>query len=241
MCGKIKKNLEVTRKMKKILICDDDNDILDLLELYLLKDDTEILKAEDGQAALDILEKDNIDICLLDIMMPKINGYEVIKRAKKFTDIPIILLTSKNDDNDIILGLDLGADDYIKKPFNPLEVAARVKSHLRRRQIDGTKDYIIKIGEVELNIKEAVLKVRNVEVILTSIEFKILKYLMINKGSILTKAQIFEEIWREDFITDDNIIMVYISKLREKIEENPKQSVYLKTIRGLGYKFEKQI
>ncbi len=227
--------------MKKILICDDDIDIIDLLELYLSKDNIHILRAEDGQTALDILRKDNVDICLLDVMMPKITGYEVIKKAKNFTDIPIILLTSKSDDNDVILGLDLGADDYIKKPFNPLEVAARVRAHLRRGSKDKAKDYTIKIGDVELNTGEAILKVRNVDMILTSIEFKLLKYLMINRGNILTKAQIFEEIWREDFLTDDNIIMVYISKLREKIEENPRHPVYLKTIRGLGYKFEKQI
>ncbi|NMM62992.1 response regulator transcription factor [Clostridium sp. P21] len=228
--------------MKRVLICDDDNDIIDLLELYLAKDNIDILRAEDGQEALDILKKGNIDICLLDVMMPKITGYQVMKKAKKFTDIPIIFITAKSDDNDVILGLDLGADDYIKKPFNPLEVAARVRAQLRRSHTNcEVKDNIIRIGDVELDTKEAILKVRNVDFILTSIEFKMLKYLMVNKGIILTKVQIFEEVWREDFITDDNIIMVYISKLREKIEENPKQPVYLKTIRGLGYKFEKQV
>lgn len=228
--------------MKRVLICDDDNDIIDLLELYLAKDNIDILRAEDGQEALDILKKGNIDICLLDVMMPKITGYQVMKKAKKFTDIPIIFITAKSDDNDVILGLDLGAVDYIKKPFNPLEVAARVRAQLRRSHINcEVKDNIIRIGDVELDTKEAMLKVRNLDFILTSIEFKMLKYLMVNKGMILTKVQIFEEVWREDFITDDNIIMVYISKLREKIEENPKQPVYLKTIRGLGYKFEKQV
>jgi Response regulators consisting of a CheY-like receiver domain and a winged-helix DNA-binding domain len=233
--------LKVEIIVKKILICDDDSDILDLLELYISRDNVEILRAEDGKKALDILRNNNIDICLLDVMMPNFNGYQVIKEAREFTDIPILLLTSKNDDNDIILGLDLGADDYIKKPFNPLEVSARVRAHLRRRYMEESKDEIIKVGNVELNTKEAVLKVRDREIVLTSIEYKILKYLMINKGSILTKAQIFEDIWKEDFLIDDNIIMVYISKLREKIEENPKQPLYLKTIRGLGYKFEKQV
>lgn len=227
--------------MKKILLCDDDSDILDLLELYLSKDNLDIVRAGDGQSALDILKKEDIDICLLDVMMPKVTGYNVIKKAKEFTDIPIILLTAKNDDNDIILGLDLGADDYITKPFNPLEVSARIRAHLRRRYMGTSKDDIIRVGDVEFNTKEATLKVREVAMVLTSIEFKILKYLMINRGSILTKAQIFEDVWRDDFITDDNIIMVYMSKLREKIEENPKKPLYLKTIRGLGYKFEKQV
>lgn len=237
-----------------ILICDDEDGILEILDLYLSKEGFKIFKAKDGLEGLNILSKGNIDLAVVDIMMPNLDGYNMVKKSREFTDIPIIMLSVKNEDNDKILGLDLGADDYISKPFNPLEVVARVNANLRRvykykktdlnkRNFSTVESDItnIIINDVTLDLDNVNLLVRNEEKSLTSVEFNLIKYLMQNSGRVLTKTQIFENVWGEDYLGDDNIIMVYISKLREKIEENPKKPKYLKTIRGLGYKLEKRV
>lgn len=228
-----------------ILLCDDEKEILDVLEVYLSKEGYKILKATNGVEALEIYKNNNVNIAVIDIMMPKINGIRVVKELRENSNIPIIMLSAKSRDEDKILGLNIGADDYITKPFNPLEVVARVKAQLRRvyKLIDGESDgkEIIKIGEVELDRYNVKVRFRDKELELTSIEYKIIKYLMENAGRILTKNQIFEEVWNEVFLGGDNTIMVHISRLREKIEDNSKKPKYLKTIRGLGYKFEKNV
>lgn len=230
----------------KILVCDDEIDILELIELYLEKEGYEIVKARDGLEAIDyIREVENFDLVILDIMMPGADGYKVIKEIRKKYTMPIILLSAKNQDSDKILGLDLGADDYITKPFNPLELVARVNAQIRRVK-DLTmpverKKTSITIGDIVLDSYNISVKVRGEDIDLTSIEYGILKFLMENAGRILTKNQIFEAVWNEEFLSGDNTIMVHISRLREKIEEDSRNPKYLKTVRGLGYKFEKKV
>lgn len=230
---------------KRILVCDDEKEIIEILELYLDKEGYEVVKALDGEEALNIIKEDkNINLVILDIMMPKIDGYRLIKEVREMYNIPIIMVSAKSLDSDKILALDLGADDYIAKPFNPLEVIARVNAQIRRvykLNINEKKDVTIKIGDVELDTYNVKVIVRDEEIELTSIEYKILKYLMENAGRILTKNQIFQSVWNEEFLGGDNTIMVHISRLREKIEKDSRNPKYLKTVRGLGYKFEKKV
>ncbi len=229
----------------RILICDDEKEILEILELYLEKEGYEVLKSSDGIEAMDIVKsKDNIDLAILDIMLPKLDGYKVVKELRKISNIPVILISAKNQDSDKILGLDLGADDYITKPFNPLEVVARVNAQIRRKNnLSVTEDTkkIIEIGDISLDTYNVKVMVRGKDIELTSIEYGILKYLMDNAGRILTKNQIFEAVWNEQFLSGDNTIMVHISRLRDKIEADSRNPQYLKTIRGLGYRFEKKV
>ncbi|MDS0528167.1 response regulator transcription factor [Clostridium sp. SHJSY1] len=229
----------------KILICDDEKGILEILELYLSKEGYELIKATDGEDALKKIEENkNFDLAILDIMMPKIDGYKVVKEIRKVYNIPIIMLSAKNQDSDKILGLDLGADDYITKPFNPLEVVARVNAQIRRKYNLSSNEEsrtTITIGEVSMDTYDVRVTVRGEEIELTSIEYGILKFLMENAGRILTKNQIFETVWNEEFLSGDNTIMVHISRLRDKIEEDSRNPIYLKTVRGLGYKFEKKV
>lgn len=228
----------------KILICDDEKEILELIELYLGKEGYSVVKANDGQEALEKVKNDtDFDLAIVDIMMPRVDGYKVIKEIRKLYNIPIIMLSAKNQDSDKILGLDLGADDYITKPFNPLELVARVNAQIRRvYKLSAKENACLKIviGDIELDTYNVKLIVRGKEVEVTSIEYGILKYLMENAGRILTKNQIFEAVWNEAFLSGDNTIMVHISRLRDKIEEDSRNPVYLKTVRGLGYKFEKR-
>lgn len=229
----------------KILICDDEKEILEILELYLEKEGYEILKASDGEEAISILNSENnIDLSILDIMMPKVDGYKVVKHLRKISNMPVILISAKNQDSDKILGLDLGADDYITKPFNPLEVVARVNAQIRRKNNLSNSDEkknVLQIGDIILDSYNVKVLVRDEEIELTSIEYGILKYLMDNAGRILTKNQIFEAVWNEEFLSGDNTIMVHISRLRDKIEIDSRNPKYLKTIRGLGYRFEKKV
>ncbi|MBE6047950.1 MAG: response regulator transcription factor [Clostridium sp.] len=229
----------------RILICDDEKEILEILQLYLEKDGYQILKASDGAEAINILNnEDNIDLSILDIMMPKIDGYKVVKQLRKISNIPVILISAKNQDSDKILGLDLGADDYITKPFNPLEVVARVNAQMRRKNNlnnSEEKKNVLQIGDIILDSYNVKVVVRGKEIELTSIEYGILKFLMDNAGRILTKNQIFEAVWNEEFLSGDNTIMVHISRLRDKIEVDSRNPKYLKTIRGLGYRFEKKV
>lgn len=229
----------------KILICDDEKEILEILELYLEKEGYEILKASDGEEAISILNSgNNIDLSILDIMMPKVDGYKVVKHLRKISNMPVILISAKNQDSDKILGLDLGADDYITKPFNPLEVVARVNAQIRRKNNLSNSDEkknVLQIGDIILDSYNVKVLVRDEEIELTSIEYGILKYLMDNAGRILTKNQIFEAVWNEEFLSGDNTIMVHISRLRDKIEIDSRNPKYLKTIRGLGYRFEKKV
>ncbi|MDK2563751.1 response regulator transcription factor [Romboutsia sedimentorum] len=232
----------------KILIAEDDEDIIKLIKLYLENEKYEVFCATNGIDALNIVENNDIDLLVLDIMMPKLNGYEVTKKIRENSNMPILILSAKNLHSDKILGLDLGADDYIAKPFNPLEVIARIKSLLRRcynlnikidKNKSAEKGNILEIGQLVLNTQNFTVTKDKEEIILTPSEYKILVTLMKSPGRVYTKVQIGEIIKGDYFISDDNTIMVHISKLREKIEDNPKNPIYIKTIRGVGYKFEK--
>lgn len=229
----------------RILICDDEKEILEILELYLEKEGYEIIKASDGIEAMNIVNSGiEIDLSILDIMMPKLDGYKVVIQLRKVSKMPVMLISAKNQDSDKILGLDLGADDYITKPFNPLEVVARVNAHIRRKNDLTTTEEeknIIEIGDIVLDSYNVKVMVRGEEIELTSIEYGILKFLMDNAGRILTKNQIFKAVWNEEFLSGDNTIMVHISRLRDKIEIDSRNPQYLKTIRGLGYRFQKQV
>lgn len=232
--------------MKKILICDDEKEILEVLELYLTKEGYEVIKAYDGQEALETMYKNkDIALAILDIMMPKVDGNILVKKIRDNFSIPIIMLSAKNQDSDKILALDLGADDYIVKPFNPLEIVARVNAQIRRvYKLSSTSENekkVLEIGEIVLDTYNISVKVRGKEIEVTSMEYGMLKFLMENSGRVLTKNQIFKAVWNEDFICGDNTIMVHISRLRDKIELDSRNPKYLKTIRGLGYRFEKRV
>lgn len=230
---------------KNILVADDEKEILEIIQLYLEKEGYNVIKASNGNEALDIIKKGNdIHLAILDIMMPGIDGYNLLKEIRGAYNIPIILISAKNQDSDKILGLDLGADDYLTKPFNPLELVARVNAHIRRVYKLGSNQENRRefaIGHVKIDTFNVKVSVKDEGVELTSIEYGILKFLMENAGRILTKNQIFEAVWHEEFLAGDNTIMVHMSRLREKIEEDSKNPKYLKTVRGLGYKFEKMV
>ncbi len=227
----------------KILIADDEAEIRDILHLYLEKDGYEIIEAADGLQAMERLKSEEIDLAILDIMMPGIDGYRVLRNIRENNNIPVIMLSAKGSDSDKILGLDMGADDYMTKPFVPLEAVARVNSNIRRFYALGAGNRQNADGE-ELTVrdlrldKEACLLYRGKEAIeLTSVEFKIMQLFMENPGKVFTKQQLFEQGWGEDYLVSDNNIMVCISKLRAKIDCGTKE--YIKTIRGLGYRLEK--
>ncbi len=233
-------------KKYRILIAEDDRDIVNLLELYLENAGYEVLTAENGLLAWQRLQQDTVDLIIMDIMMPEMDGYQLIRKVRESMNVPVIILSAKTEDSDKILGLDLGADDYIAKPFNPLEVAARVRSNIRRfyhlnEHSPVAEVKVLETGELKMNLESMTLRKGEREIMLTPTEFKILRLLMQHPGKVFTKLQIYESINGEYFESDDNTIMVHISKIREKIEDEPKNPVYLKTIRGLGYKIEKNI
>ena len=228
----------------KILIAEDDEDIIGLLKLYLEKDGYELILANDGEEAFAKVLQNDISLAILDIMMPKMNGYELTKRLREVTQIPILILSAKNDDSEKILGLDLGADDYLTKPFNPLEVLARIRSLLRRSYEFNAESMeqegkVITIGEITLDESARTISKNGVEIPCTPTEYKMLALFMKKPGRVFTKAQIYECINGEYYQSDDNSLMVHIYRIREKIEEDSKNPTYIKTVRGLGYKFEK--
>ena len=220
-----------------ILIAEDDADIRSLLRLYLEGEGFEVLEAEDGERALELARAHAPDMAILDVMMPKMNGLELTRTLRKSSDIPILILSAKSQDNDKILGLNLGADDYIAKPFNPVEIVARVKAQLRRAARSGG-DVLI-VGELTLDTASFQLTKRGKPILLTPMEYKILALLMRSPGRIFTKIQLYEGAVGNYFEGDDNTMMVHISKLREKIEDDPKNPRTIITVRGLGYKLEK--
>ena len=223
-----------------ILVADDEKEIRELLRLYLENAGYKVLEAEDGQQALDLLRSTDVDLCLLDIMMPKKDGYHVLQELRKESNVPVMILSAKDADSEKILGLNLGADDYMAKPFNPLEAVARVNSNIRRYYSLGTVEVakeVLKVKDLELDVEACELK-RDGEIVdLTSVEYKIMELFMKHPGKVFTKQQIYEYGWGEEFIVADNNIMVCISKLRDKLSEDP--AAYIKTIRGLGYRLEK--
>ena len=230
--------------MYNILVCDDDKAIVEAIEIYLSQGGYHILKAYDGEQALKILETEEVHLLILDVMMPKLDGIRTTLKIREKHSIPIIILSAKSEDVDKILGLNVGADDYVTKPFNPLELIARVKSQLRRyTQLGGTaketSDQIYEVGGLRINddLKEVTVDGESVK--LTPIEYNILLLLMKNQGRVFSINQIYESIWNEDAIGADNTVAVHIRHIREKIEINPKDPRYLKVVWGVGYKIEK--
>ena len=229
----------------KILVAEDDTDIQEVLRLYLVNSGFEVVSAYDGSEAYELMLSEKPDLALLDIMMPVINGYELTEKIREISNIPIIILSAMNADSDKILGLDIGADDYITKPFNPLEVIARIQSNLRRKyKLDSSaaeeNGDMLTVGELKLDTKKFILYKNGEEIMLTPTEFKILSLFMEKPGMVFTKAQIYQRINGDFYETDDNTMMVHISKLRDKLGDNSKSPTYIKTVRGLGYKIEKK-
>lgn len=234
--------------MEKILIVDDEKEIRDLVEIYLKGEGYETVKAGDGEEALVILRNDpKIDLIILDIMMPKLNGIEACLKIREEREMPIIMLSAKSEDVDKILGLNMGADDYLTKPFNPLELVARVKSQLRRYhkfnsgKVDkeDISDNKIIIDELEVDLDIHEVTIRGKEIKLTPTEFDILVLLSSNRGKIFSIENIYESVWNQEFMESDNTVMVHIRKIREKIEEDSRKPKYIKTVWGVGYKIDK--
>jgi len=224
--------------MANILVCDDDREIVDAIEIYLSQDGYKIYKAYDGEQAIQILDKEDIHLLIMDIMMPRLDGIRATLKIREYSSIPIIILSAK------ILGLNIGADDYICKPFNPLELVARVKSNLRRYtslgSLTGENKAIYQVGGLILNDDIKQVTVDDEPVKMTPIEYNILLLLMKNQGRVFSINQIYESIWNEDAIGADNTVAVHIRHIREKIEINPKEPRYLKVVWGVGYKIDKE-
>lgn len=231
--------------MAKILVCDDDKEIVEAIEIYLTQDGHQVLEAYDGIEAVEILKKESVDLLIMDIMMPRMDGIRATLKIREKHNIPIIILSAKSEDADKILGLNIGADDYITKPFNPLELVARVKSHLRRyMQLGSTtikeSEAIYTVGGLALNDDLKEVTVDGEPVKLTPIEYNILLLLVKHQGKVFSIDQIYENIWNENAVGVDNTVAVHIRHIREKIEINPKEPRYLKVVWGVGYKIEKQ-
>lgn len=225
-----------------VLVADDEDEIRDAIEIYLRNEDIKVFKAKDGIDALMIIEEEDIHLILMDIMMPRMDGIKATFKIRESKNIPIIMLSAKSEDMDKILGLNVGADDYITKPFNPLELIARVKSQLRRYMnlgsLKNSPDEIIVRG-LSLNKNTKTVKIDDEEVRLTAIEYKILELLMENKGRVFSIEEIYEKVWKEPAYNAENTVAVHIRRIREKIEINPKEPKYLKVVWGIGYKIEK--
>jgi DNA-binding response OmpR family regulator len=225
-----------------VLVVDDECEIRDAIEIYLKSENINVYKAKDGIEALEVLEEKEVHLILLDVMMPRMDGLKVTFKIREKNNIPIIMLSAKSEDTDKILGLNIGADDYITKPFNPVELIARVKSQLRRYiNLGNYKD-----SDNEINIRGLILdkatktvKVDEEEVRLTALEYKILELLMENKGRVFSIEEIYERVWNEPAYNVENTVTVHIRRIREKIEINPKEPKYLKVVWGIGYKIEK--
>ena len=231
--------------MAKILVCDDDKEIVESIEIYLTQDGHQVLEAYDGIEAVEILKKESVDLLIMDIMMPRMDGIRATLKIREKHNIPIIILSAKSEDADKILGLNIGADDYITKPFNPLELVARVKSHLRRyMQLGSTtikeSEAIYTVGGLAINDDLKEVTVDGEQVKLTPIEYNILLLLVKHQGKVFSIDQIYENIWNENAVGIDNTVAVHIRHIREKIEINPKEPRYLKVVWGVGYKIEKQ-
>ncbi len=228
--------------MFNILVCDDDKSIVDAIEIYLIQEKYNVLKAYDGMEALKVLEENEVHLILMDIMMPKMDGLKTTIKIRETQNIPIIILSAKSEDTDKILGLNFGADDYLAKPFNPLELMARVKSQMRRYTALGSiaeKSNTIKTGDLELDKDAKEVRVCNEQVKLTATEYGILLLLMENAGKVFSIDEIYEKVWNELSFAPENTVSVHIRRIREKIEINPKEPKYLKVVWGIGYKIEK--
>lgn len=230
--------------MYNILICDDEKDIVNALKIYLNDTNYQIFEAYTGKEALEITEKENIHLILLDIMMPEMDGITAMAKIRAFSNVPIILLTAKSEDTDKVLGLNVGADDYVTKPFNPVELLARVKSQLRRyTQLGGANvtPEVLMIGGIALNDKTKIVTVDGEKISLTPKEYDILKLFMENPGRVMSPKEIYRQVWKEAPFGTDNTVAVHIRHLREKIEINPTEPRYLKVVFGQGYKLEEGV
>ena len=230
--------------MAKILVCDDDKDIVEAIDIYLTQEGYEVLKAYDGDEAIKVLKRNEVDLLIMDVMMPRLDGIRATLKIRENMSLPIIILSAKSEDSDKILGLNIGADDYITKPFNPLELVARVKSQLRRytqlgstARSDNQSEFRTGGLVIRDDLKEVTVDGEKVK--LTPIEYNILLLLVKNQGKVFSITQIYENIWNEEAIGADNTVAVHIRHIREKIEINPKEPRYLKVVWGVGYKVEK--
>ena len=228
----------------RILVADDDKEIVDAIEIYLLQEGFSVEKAYDGEEAVKKLKANDIHLVILDIMMPRLDGIHAALKIRECSSVPIIFLSAKSEDADKILGLNIGADDYITKPFNPLELVARVKSNIRRYTSLGgmnvPEDNIYRVGDLIIDDDTKEVTVEGNQVKLTPIEYNILLLLVKNQGRVFSIDQIYENIWEEEAIGADNTVAVHIRHIREKIEINPKDPKYLKVVWGVGYKIDKQ-
>ena len=229
--------------MDKILIADDEAEIRSLLKLYLENEGYAVAEAGDGKEALKVLAGGDVSLCLLDVMMPEMDGFHVLKELRKNNNIPVIIISAKDTDPDKIIGLDLGADDYMVKPFNPLEAVARVRSNLRRYHslkgdMEAKKEGLLSLRDLKLDRDACILYRGDNKIELTSTELKMMELFMDNPGKVFTKEKIYEYAWGDNYVVADNNIMVAISKLRSKLDDDP--SAYIKTVRGLGYRIEKE-
>lgn len=231
--------------MYTILVCDDDKEIVEAIEIYLSQEGYQILKAYDGEQALKVLNEEKVDLLVIDVMMPRLDGIRATLKIREKLSLPIIILSAKSEDSDKILGLNIGADDYVTKPFNPLELVARVKSQLRRYTKLGStvgageQEAIYSVGGLSINDDLKEVTVDGEMVRLTPTEYDILLLLVKNQGKVFSIDQIYENIWNEEAIGADNTVAVHIRHIREKIEINPKDPRYLKVVWGVGYKIEK--
>lgn len=227
-----------------ILVAEDDKDILSLVKLYLESSGYRVLAAQDGEQAWELVQAEKIDLAVLDVMMPKMDGFALTQKIRETYNMPILLLTAKIEDTDKILGLNLGADDYMTKPFNPLEVVARVGANLRRfyklnsTQCVEKEPVLLTLGELELDTEKLILRKNGTEIVITPNEYKLLAFMMKSPGRVYTKSQLCEAVNGEYYDNYENAIMVHISHLRDKIEDDPRNPCYIKNVRGLGYKIE---
>ncbi len=233
--------------MSRVLICDDDKAIVDAIEIYLTQEGYETLRAENGMEAVKLVQQnEDIQLVILDVMMPKMDGIAALKRIRELSAVPVLMLSAKSEDVDKIAGLTHGADDYVTKPFSPMELLARVRSQIRRYTLLGGEqgmqntDKRLKNGGLELDDEKKQVFVDGEEIRLTPMEFLILKLLMENPGVVFSASRIYETVWKEDAFSSDNTVAVHIRHLREKIEINPKEPRYIKVVWGVGYKLEKQ-
>ena len=228
--------------MYNVLVVDDEKEIRDAIEIYLRGEKLNVIKAEDGLEALDILEGKQIHLIILDIMMPKLDGIKTCLKIRESKNIPIIMLSAKGEDSDKILGLNVGADDYITKPFNNLELVARVKSQLRRyeKPLSIEESSVIKVKDLEIDTLLKKITVRGEEIKATATEYKILLLLASNLGRVFSIKEIYEKDWEEPFYKSENTVTVHIRRIREKIELNTKEPEYIKVVWGIGYKIEKE-
>lgn len=224
---------------QSVLVVDDEAAILTLVEFNLQKAGYTVLKATDGRMALQMIQQAQPDLIVLDIMLPSVDGFEICKKLRQQGNrTPVLMLSARDEELDKVLGLELGADDYLTKPFSPRELVARVKALLRRANPEREEEGTVRVGDLSVNPERYEVYFRGKPLDLTPKEFEILRYMLEHRGKVLTRDQLLDAVWNYEFAGDTRIVDVHVSHLREKIEPDPKQPVYIKTIRGVGYKFE---